>query len=72
MTKRWQRDLSKVEWYQEQAELSPILCPQDGEIMRGDSAYGTVFLACPVCDFRIRQVPDAVFKEYYQRVIMQE
>ena len=70
--KRWERDLSKVEWYQENPLLKPIICPHDGSDMVGDASYGTVFLRCPACDYRVRQIPDSVYCEFYERVIMSE
>lgn len=70
--KRWERDLSKVEWHQENRALEPIICPQDGTDMVGDATYGTVFLRCPACDYRIRQVPNIIFERYYKMMVMAE
>jgi hypothetical protein len=70
--KRWERDLAKINWHQENPALEPILCPNDGTDMVGDASYGSPFLKCPMCDFRIRQVPDVIYQEYYQRVVMAE
>jgi len=70
--KRWERDLSKIHWHQENADLEPIVCPHDGSNMIGDARYGTVSLLCTQCGYRVRQVPDIIFERYYKMMVMEE
>lgn len=67
--KRYERDIEKVTWYQNESGLPPIMCPQH-DLMRMEPAhhYGEVYLYCPHCSNEIKPIPDYVYREYYEKV----
>jgi hypothetical protein len=70
--KRYERDISKINWYQNESGQHPIMCPKH-DLMKMEPAhhYGGVYLYCPFCSYQINKIPDHIYKAYYEKVFLQ-
>ena len=58
--------LAAITWDQNEPGLKKLLCPIDGVLLEGFQVYGHVGLRCHSCDYRVRQLPQNIFKLYME------